>query len=240
MPPTEACYASLFDATNARHYQWKIQFVKLTDRLRGIIDKARTLIEAGMLPYWDADPDDVNGASSTGRFLNVDVTFKNGDKAMDMTMETSQGTNTFKDYPLRLDWTKRLRNLKLTKTIKRLFDMKVIGKWTLDTKGHYVINCLINLAPCVTTTESVRTNDNVTYAYNAGSCWTLTSGHCGPKPSYAVFTKKSGNGLDVKAFFGGHVVDITSSGSVTVNGSPMNLQDGVEQAHTVNNVEIFK
>lgn len=72
-------------------------------------------------------------------------------------------------------------------------------------------------APCTTTIGSVRTMDNVTYSYNAGSCWTLTSSHCGPNPVYGVFTKKVGNKLAVKAFFGGHEVEIIN-GNVKING----------------------
>ena len=60
--------------------------------------------------------------------------------------------------------------------------------------------------------------DNVTYPYEAGSCWTLTSSHCGPDPVYAVFSKKVGNKLAIRAYFGGHAVEISPSGSVTVNG----------------------
>ena len=74
------------------------------------------------------------------------------------------------------------------------------------------------VAPCTATIGSVRTMDNVTYPYEAGSCWTLTSSHCGPDPVYAVFSKKVGNKLAIRAYFGGHAVEISPSGSVTVNG----------------------
>merc|ERR1711936_1062478 len=53
-------------------------------------------------------------------------------------METSQGVQEFKDYPLKFNWGKRLRNLKFTRTMKTLMDMQIIS-------------------PCVATTESVRT-----------------------------------------------------------------------------------
>lgn len=127
LPATDACYMTLWDATSARHYSWQMQFVKLTNRMKSIIGKVRNVIQAGMLPYWDVDPDDVNG-DDTGPFMNIEATFKNGDKNLDFKMETSQGTNEFKDYPLNLEWTGRLRNLKLTNTIKRLIDYKIISK----------------------------------------------------------------------------------------------------------------
>merc|ERR1712024_305805 len=98
------------------------------------------------------DPDEVEG-DDTGRFIKMDVNFK--------------------DYPLKFNWGKRLRNLKFTSTIKSLMDMKIIS-------------------PCVATSKSIRTNDNVTYEYQADSQWTLVSGHCAQTPSYGVFTKRDG------------------------------------------------
>ena len=32
---------------------------------------------------------------------------------------------------------------------------------------------------------NIHTNDNVTYPYTLGKCWTLLSADCGPHPSYA-------------------------------------------------------
>jgi hypothetical protein len=129
LPATEPCYMTLWDATSARHYTWNIKFVKLTDRMSNIISKARTIIQAGMLPYWDVDPEEAtSNDGTTGPFMNLDINFKNGDKALDFKMETSQGVNEFKDYPLSLEWTGRLRNMKLTRTIKRLMDAKIISK----------------------------------------------------------------------------------------------------------------
>merc|ERR1712113_748205 len=142
-------------------------------------------------------------------------------RLMDAKIETSQGESEYKDYPLKLNWSKRLRNLKFTSTIKKLMDMKII-------------------APCTATIGSVRTMDNVTYPYNAGSCWTLTSSHCGPNPVYAVFSKKVGNKLAIRAYFGGHSVEISPSGDVKVNGASMSLPEGEEKTHSENGQEIFK
>merc|ERR1712018_960626 len=134
------------------------------------------------------------------------------DKNVDLKIETSQGVREYEDYPLKLEWTKRLRNMKLDRMIGRLIQSKIIY-------------------PCVATVGSVQTNDNVTYPYQAGSCWTLTSGHCGPNPAYAVFAKKSGNKLAVRAYFGGHSVEVSPSGAVSINGSPKTLKSGEEQTH---------
>ena len=57
---------------------------------------------------------------------------------------------------------------------------------------------------CQATSQTVDTMDNVTYSYNPPSCWTLMSGHCADKPSYAVFIRKASGGggnsqMDMKA-----------------------------------------
>ena len=131
LPATEPCYMTMWDATNARHYTWNVDFVKLTNRMKNIITKARSLIQAGLTPYWDADPEDYESEANgneLGAFLNAEVTIHDEDRLMDAKIETSQGESEYKDYPLKLDWSKRLRNLKFTKTIKTLMDMKIIGK----------------------------------------------------------------------------------------------------------------
>ena len=35
---------TLWDATSARHYHWEVEFVKLTNRLKGIISNARYVL----------------------------------------------------------------------------------------------------------------------------------------------------------------------------------------------------
>ena len=109
--------------------------------MKRFVNAARTMIQAGLLPYWDVDPDEVEG-DDTGRFIKMDVNFKDHDKKIDMKMETSQGVQEFKDYPLKFNWGKRLRNLKFTSTIKSLMDMKIISKYKLYmftfSSYHYV------------------------------------------------------------------------------------------------------
>jgi len=223
LPLSEPCMMTIYDATSARKYTWEVEFVKLTDRLRGIISKVRTAVKAGLLPYYDIDPDELGGDDGAlGPFLNVDVTLKDDETAADIRVETSQGEEEFTDVPLRLNWTKRLRNLKFTSTIKRLMDAKIIS-------------------PCVVTTGTVRTNDNVTFSYPGASCWTLTSASCGPDPFYAVF-QREGSGstpLQVKAFFGGHEIDVDGT-SVKINGEDIDLADGEEHEHSVDGTEIVK
>jgi hypothetical protein len=83
----------------------------------------------------------------------------------------------------------------------------------------------------------------VTYPVSFSDCWTLVSGHCGPTPSYAVFTKKVSGGLPLamKAYIGGHSVEINANaGTVIVNGSPVALEDDKEYEHNEAGTEIFK
>jgi len=219
LPATEACYAAMYDAASARHYHWEMDFVKQTPRMKRFVNAARTMIQAGLLPYWDVDPDEVEG-DDTGRFIKMDVNFKDHDKKIDMKMETSQGVQEFKDYPLKFNWGKRLRNLKFTSTIKSLMDMKIIS-------------------PCVATSKSIRTNDNVTYEYQADSQWTLVSGHCAQTPSYGVFTKRDGPKFTIMIYIGGHQVEI-KNGAVKINGKDTSLQNGKSHKHSVSGQEIFE
>merc|ERR1711899_223061 len=224
LPTTEPCYMTLWDATSARHYHWEVKFNKLTNRMKNIISNVRSIVAAGLIPYYDENPDsgyEVSINNDVGPFLNADVIFKNSDKNVDLKIETSQGVREYEDYPLKLEWTKSLRNMKLDRMIGRLIQSKIIY-------------------PCVATVGSVQTNDNVTYAYNAGSCWTLTSGHCGPNPAYGVFAKKSGNKLVTKAYFGGHEFEIGTGGDVKVNGASKSLTPGKEEVFKQDDVEIFK
>ena len=99
--------------------------------------------------------------------------------------------------------------------------------------------------PCVLTSETIRTNDNVTYSYEPSSCWTLASAHCGPKPAFAVFTKKaSAMPIAMRAYFGGHLVEMTPTGAnaidVKVNGNPVTVSEGESYTHTKDGVEIVK
>ena len=95
------------------------------------------------------------------------------------------------------------------------------------------------------TSESVRTMDNTTYTYEPSSCWTLASAHCGPKPVYAVFTKKvGGSGTAMKAYLGGHSVEMTPKGSgdvdIKLNGNPITVTEGESHTHTVDGTNIME
>lgn len=224
LPVTEACYMVVWDATTARKYNFDIEFVKMTDRMKAIVGQFQTTFKAGLLPYWDIDME-LMPTSNPEPHMKVEAEFKNNDKNVDLFMETSQGGQKFEDIPLKLNWYNRMRNLKFTKTLKRLMNAKIIN-------------------PCVVTSQDIRTMDNVTYSYTPNSCWTLASAHCSDTPTYAVFTKKSsGLPLAMRAYFGGHLVEFVPSGpkkiDVMINGQKKTLNNK-EYTHTSNGQEIFK
>ena len=65
------------------------------------------------------------------------------------------------------------------------------------------------------------------------------SGHCAATPSYAVFTKKSGNKLQLTAFIGGHKIEIDGS-SVKINGDATRIaSNGPQKVHKSRGDEIF-
>jgi len=225
-PITESCYITNYDAAMARKYQWIVNFKGITPRLKGIISKAQTVMKAGMLPYWDVDPEALSGPISESPFIQLTVEFKDNEKAVDITVKTSQGTSTFLDTPVRLPgWTQRLRNLKFSKTIPRLIQADILN-------------------PCVLTTKSVKTIDNTTLPYSPTSCWSLVSAHCSPSPTYAVFAKANGrNKLDLEVWLGGHKIELTASANgvtVVVDNAAWALADHTEKVLTVGDQEIFK
>merc|ERR1712223_2105127 len=215
-PLTEACYQTVWDGTSARHYSWKVEMVKMSETVKKIINSVKTGVKAALVPWEIATPAWADTNGDVGKWINMDVTFKNDDKALDLKMETQRGTEERKDIPLRLNWTPMMRKLKFTSTIKRLMDMRIIN-------------------PCVVTNAEIRSN-----AYEPSSCWTLTSASCGPTPTFAVFSRKGTQAkLDVVVMVGGHKVEM-SGNSLKVEGSPQNVADGEAYTHMREGTEIFK
>jgi len=111
--------------------------------MSNIISKVQNVVKAGLMPYWDIDPEDADaGDGKLGPFMNVEALYHNGDKSLDLKMETSQGKNEYKDYPLSMDWGSRLRNLKFTSTIKRLIDYGILSMATLNLHLNSISICL--------------------------------------------------------------------------------------------------
>ena len=102
------------------------------------------------------------------------------------------------------------------------------------------MNIIFILDPCIQTTEHVQTTNNATLAYQPQSCYSLISAHCSEKPVYAVFSRASGSGLDMKAYLGGHLIEITKAGVVTVDGSAWNVVEHEEKVLMQGDQQIFK
>nr|WQH82008.1 vitellogenin [Caligus rogercresseyi] len=224
LPFTQACHMTNWDATTARKYSWKMDFVKLTDRMNAIVSQVQSVMKTGLMPYWDIDPE-IIPASKAEPHMNIEANLHDGDKSVDLYVETSQGGQKFKDIPLSLNWRPMLRNLKFTANTRRLMQYKLIHG-------------------CTATIDHVYTLDNVTYPYTPTSCWTLASGHCSPHPSFAVFLKKSaGSHLDAKIFVGGHNIEFQTSGAkkvnVLINGNAVTVGEK-EYVHMEGETEIFK
>ena len=96
--------------------------------MKSILSKVKTAVKAGLLPYWDLDPETMASEGDIGPFMKLEATLKNDEKNADIKIETRQGEEEFKDIALRLNWSKRLRQLKLTSMLKRLFRMRLISK----------------------------------------------------------------------------------------------------------------
>lgn len=225
LPPTYACLLLLNDASTARRYRYEVEFVKVSNRMKDYISRFRTAVKAGLFPFAEDELDNFGSdGNGIGPFLNLDLYWHDEDKLIDIIVETSQGKKTINNYVSRLDWTNKLRNLRLSSTYKRLYKMGILNS-------------------CLSTVDSVKTLDNVTYPYTADNCWTLMSSHCSKNPTYAVFTKKSDGQkpLELKTYLGGHEVTIDANANdVKVNGQSISLPFEKSYSHNVNNVEIFK
>jgi hypothetical protein len=219
---TEACHMTNYDAAKARKYMWKVQFKGLPERVKTVLSKAQTMMKAGFMPYWDVDPEALSAPIAHSTKMQMSLEFKSNEELVDIKMKTSHGTTDWLDIPVRLPgWTNTLRNLKFSNTLPRLIQADILN-------------------PCIQTTQTVQTIDNNTLSYQPESCYSIISAHCSEKPVYAVFSKASGSGLDMKAYLGGHHITITKAGVVTVDGSEWNVVDHEEKVLMEGDQEIFK
>jgi len=223
LPLSYACMRTAYDASSARKYNFDIKFDKMTDRMKNIISTAKSVVKAAALPTLGLDIADID-ANEIGDFMKVDATLKDDDKKADVIITTASGTREINDYPLRLDYTRSLRNLQFKSPAGRLFRMGI-------------------LKPCQATADTIVTMDNVTLNYDIPSCYTLMSAHCAENPTYAVFIKKNSGGrpMAMKAYIGGYAIDIDpSSGRVKVNGQRVRISDDKEYFKMVKKTEVFK
>lgn len=196
----------------------------LTPQVKGVIAKAQTLVKAGMIPYWDLDPEALKGSIGDSPNMDLTVEFHDNEKLVDIGMKTMYGTTKWPSLPVAGTvgmWTQGLRSLRFTRGMSKLIQANIIN-------------------PCLLTTKTIHINDNMTYPYTPESCWSLASSHCSAQPSYAVFTKKSGSGLDLEAYIGGHKVEISSAGQIKVDGRDTTVVNKKEKIHKEGGEEIFK
>eukprot|EP00090_Calanus_glacialis_P016360 TRINITY_DN2561_c0_g1_i1.p1 TRINITY_DN2561_c0_g1~~TRINITY_DN2561_c0_g1_i1.p1 ORF type:complete len:1526 (-),score=363.79 TRINITY_DN2561_c0_g1_i1:68-4645(-) len=226
-PYTAECWMTLWDASLARKYSWALDFEKTTPYVQGLLSKAQTVVKAGLIPYWDVDPDALVGAITDTPKISFEFVFKNKDRVVDATFITDRGTSKFPDVNLNLpNWTGRLRQLKLETTIPQMIQSNILSN-------------------CMHTSESIHTLDNVTAPYRPSSCWTLISGHCAPTPGFAVFTKRNGKmPLSMRVYIGGHKFEFEPTDSknikVTKDGVPEQVADKGSKTFMEGKEEITK
>ena len=130
-PYTAECWMTLWDASLARKYSWALDFEKTTPYVQGLLSKAQTVVKAGLIPYWDVDPDALVGAITDTPKISFEFVFKNKDRLFDATFITDGGTSKFPDVNLNLpNWTGRLRQLKLETTIPQMIQSNILSKFS--------------------------------------------------------------------------------------------------------------
>ena len=103
----------------------------MSDKMKKVINSVKMGVKAALTPWEIATPDWADTNGDMGKWVNMDVTFKNDEKSLDLVMETARGKEERKDIPLRLNWTPMMRKLKFTSTIKRLMDMRIISEYSI-------------------------------------------------------------------------------------------------------------
>ena len=101
----------------------------MSDKMKKVINSVKMGVKAALTPWEIATPDWADTNGDMGKWVNMDVTFKDDEKALDLVMETARGKEERNDIPLRMNWTPLMRKLKFTSTIKRLMDMRIISEY---------------------------------------------------------------------------------------------------------------
>ena len=104
--------------------------MQMSDKMKKVINSVKMGVKAALTPWEIATPDWADTNGDMGKWVNMDVTFKDDEKALDLVMETARGKEERNDIPLRMNWTPLMRKLKFTSTIKRLMDMRIISEYS--------------------------------------------------------------------------------------------------------------
>ena len=104
--------------------------MQMSDKMKKVINSVKMGVKAALTPWEIATPDWADTNGDMGKWVNMDVTFKDDEKALDLVMETARGKEERNDIPLRMNWPPLMRKLKFTSTIKRLMDMRIISEYS--------------------------------------------------------------------------------------------------------------
>ena len=92
-PWTEACWRTLWDSALARRYSWQMNFEQTTPLVQNILTKAKTVVKAALLPYYDVDDTALEGAINDTPKIKCEMEYKDGDSKVDATFITDKGTS---------------------------------------------------------------------------------------------------------------------------------------------------
>ena len=108
-----------------------------------MLNAYKTIVQAGMMPWWDVDPEDVLQGIPYGnveKFISLDAKFKEDDKYMDFKMETDQGLSEYHDLPINLKWVQFFnRQLKFSGEERFMFNYRIFGKSKLKRYSRFII-----------------------------------------------------------------------------------------------------
>ena len=116
----------------------------MSDKMKKVINSVKMGVKAALTPWEIATPDWADTNGDMGKWVNMDVTFKNDEKALDLVMETARGKEERNDIPLRMNWTPLMRKLKFTSTIKRLMDMRIISEYSNGNAGIFCFSSWVD------------------------------------------------------------------------------------------------
>jgi len=198
-PFTMECWKTEVDAARARKYSLEMYFERMTTDVKTSMEKIYTIVKAGLVPYWDEYPVALSGDLSDTPKIDLEFVFKDEDSAIDVTIVTEKGESSFLDLPTALpDWTPNLTQLRYDQSVSQLIESGVVSQ-------------------CVQSSAGVFTLDSVSYPSTSSTCWSLLSGHCSTRPTYAVFTKPDTRlPLAMKVYIGGHLIEFTPTSSTTI------------------------
>lgn len=203
-PMTEACYRAVEHYATPRTYTLDAHYENMSPRGQMALVRIGTMIKAVLFPYWQVSPPHGATAKKAPGAGHIEIKLNVEEENVDLHIHTDLMHNHFEDVDVLKPLNTLLRSARLPMTQVTAIKAGWLG--------------ICNVAP-----KAVVTFDNVTLNYDLPSCYTLVSADCSPTPRFAVFAKKTGQGLPlaVKIYVGGHNVELnpTASGSIEVKAN---------------------